>query len=60
MLADALEPYNTGRQYLNFTERPTHSARFYPPPVYRRLQAVKAAFDPKNVVRANHPIAPAS
>jgi FAD/FMN-containing dehydrogenase len=59
-LARAFAPYDTGRQYLNFTERPTDPARFYTPHAYRRLRAVKAAFDPGNVFRANHPIPPAS
>ncbi len=60
VLADALEPYDTGRQYLNFTEQPSHAARFYPPAVHRRLRALKAAVDPRNVFRANHPITAAS
>ncbi len=55
-LEEAFAPYDTGRQYLNFTERPTNPARFYAPEAYRRLRGVKAAFDPENVIRANHPI----
>jgi hypothetical protein len=60
LLADAFAPYDTGRQYLNFTETHTDPARFYTPEVYRRLRAVKAAIDPHDVVRANHPIPPAA
>jgi FAD/FMN-containing dehydrogenase len=60
LLADAFAPYDTGRQYLNFTETHTDPARFYTPEVYRRLRAVKAAIDPHDVVRANHPIPPAT
>ena len=56
VLAEALAPYDTGRQYLNFTERPTDPARFYAPYAYRRLRAVKAQVDPDNLFRANHPI----
>jgi FAD/FMN-containing dehydrogenase len=48
--------YDTGRQYLNFTEAKTDPATFYRPDAYLRLQAVKAAVDPENVFRANHPI----
>jgi len=59
LLADVLAPYDTGRRYLNFSERKTDSALFYTPEVYRRLRVVKAAIDPENVFRANHPIAPA-
>jgi FAD/FMN-containing dehydrogenase len=55
-LADAFAPYDTGRQYLNFAERPTDPARFYTPDTYRRLQAVKAQYDPQQLFRANHPI----
>ena len=55
-LAQAFEPYDTGRQYLNFTEEGTDPARFYRPEAYRRLRAVKADVDPENVFRANHPI----
>jgi len=60
LLADAFAPYDTGRQYLNFTETQADPSRFYPADVYRRLRAVKAAVDPHNVIRANHPIPPAS
>jgi len=56
LLADAFAPYDTGRQYLNFAERPTDPARFYTPDTYRRLQAVKAQYDPQEHFRANHPI----
>jgi len=55
-LADAFAPYDSGRQYLNFTEEETDPARFYRADAYRRLQAVKAQVDPDNVFRANHPI----
>ena len=58
-LAEAFAPYESGRQYLNFTERPTDPARFYPPVVYKRLREVKASVDPGDVFRSNHPIPPA-
>jgi hypothetical protein len=57
LLRDALTPYDTGRQYLNFTEEETDPATFYKADAYRRLRAVKASYDPANVFRANHPIA---
>jgi hypothetical protein len=59
-IAAALAPYDTGRQYLNFTEASTDPARFYRPDVFHRLRAVKAAYDPDDLFRANHPIPPAS
>jgi hypothetical protein len=57
--ADAFAPYDNGRQYLNFTEDHTDPARFYTPHTYRRLRDVKRAYDPENLIRANHPILPA-
>jgi FAD/FMN-containing dehydrogenase len=57
-IGEALAPYDTGRQYLNFTERPTDPARFYRPETYARLRAVRQRVDPDEVFRANHPIRP--
>jgi FAD binding domain/Berberine and berberine like len=57
--AEAFGPYDNGRQYLNFTEEHTDPARFYTPHTYRRLRQVKKAYDPANLIRANHPILPA-
>ena len=57
-LAAAFAPYDTGREYLNFTEEHTDPARFYRPDAYHRLRGVKAAYDPDNMFRANHPIPP--
>ena len=59
IVREALTPYDTGRQYLNFTEEEADPATFYRAEAYRRLRAVKAAVDPDEVFRANHPIAPA-
>lgn len=58
LLERVFAPYDTGRQYLNFTEAKTDPARFYRPEAYLRLQAVKAKVDPESVFRANHPITP--
>jgi FAD/FMN-containing dehydrogenase len=55
-LADAFAPYDTGRQYLNFTEDHTDPARFYTEGAYAKLRQVKAMYDPGNLFRANHPI----
>ncbi len=57
--AEAFAPYENGRQYLNFTEEHTDPARFYTPHAYRRLRATKRAYDPENVIRANHSVLPA-
>ncbi len=58
-IAEAVGPYENGRSYLNFAERRVDPARFYTPSVYRRLREVKRTFDPDDLFRANHPIAPA-
>ncbi len=58
-VSEALAPYENGRRYLNFTERPTDPAQFYTPAVYRRLRQVKGVFDPADLFRSNHPIPPA-
>lgn len=60
VVAAALAPYDTGRQYLNFTEDHTDPARFYRGGVYERLREVRSRVDPHELFRANHPIAPAS
>lgn len=60
VIAAALAPYDNGRQYLNFTEVETDPARFYRADAYARLRDVKAAFDPSEVFRSNHPIPAAS
>ena len=56
--AEAFAPYENGRQYLNFTEEHTDPARFYTPHTYRKLRQVKRAYDPDNLIRANHQILP--
>jgi FAD/FMN-containing dehydrogenase len=43
--------------YFNFVEKKTDPAGFYGAETYARLQAVKAAYDPEDVLRANHEIA---
>jgi FAD/FMN-containing dehydrogenase len=58
-IAEALRPYDNGRAYPNFAERRVDPARFYTPAVYRRLRELKRTFDPRDLFRANHPIAPA-
>jgi FAD/FMN-containing dehydrogenase len=57
-LATAMRPRNAG-YYLNWTEDQKDTAAFFPPETYRRLRQVKAQVDPDDIIRSNHPIAPA-
>ena len=56
---DATAAYDAGQAYGNFVEKPVETGRLFPPTVYRRLREVKAAYDPRELFRANHPIPPA-
>jgi FAD/FMN-containing dehydrogenase len=56
----ALAPWATGGSYANFAERRRAGAALFGSEAYRRLQAVKAAYDPADVIRANHPVPPAA
>ena len=53
---ETMDPWDAGRRYLNFTERPSDPGAFFPEGTLRRLQAVKRAYDPADVFRANHPV----
>jgi FAD/FMN-containing dehydrogenase len=56
----ALEPHGIGRAYVNFLgdEGATRVQAAYGPEKYARLQALKRAYDPDNVLRGNQNIAP--
>jgi hypothetical protein len=55
----ALSPWGAAHEYLNFVESPVDSRMLYPDEyTYRRLQAVKAKYDPQDMIQANHPIRP--
>jgi hypothetical protein len=56
---EAMDPWDAGRRYLNFTERSSDAAAFFPEGTLRRLQAVKRAVDPGDVFCSNHPVPPA-
>jgi FAD binding domain/Berberine and berberine like len=59
VIQSALEPWNAGRTYLNFAERRVDGEYLFGAATYRRLQEIKAQYDPADVIRSNHPIAPA-
>jgi hypothetical protein len=52
----ALARWDSGRDYLNFTQRRERGERFFGPKAFSRLQAVKASVDSDDVFRSNHPI----
>jgi hypothetical protein len=54
-----LRQYEAGSTFLNFTEQPADVSGAFPDDSYRRLQRVRAEFDPDELFRANHQIAPA-
>ncbi len=57
-IKDALAPWAARQMYLNFAEN-QHSAPFWTEQAYRRLRRIKAAVDPHDIIRSNHPIPPA-
>ena len=58
-LAAALAPHATGGSFLNFLADPARTATAFAPPDYEALREVKAAYDPDDVFRVGHAIAPA-
>jgi FAD/FMN-containing dehydrogenase len=56
----AMSPWAARQMYLNLAGTRRHPASFWTPQTYDRLRAVKAAYDPDDVIRSNHPIPPAS
>jgi hypothetical protein len=60
LVREAMTPYCTGGSYLNFAERPTNTASAFSEDAYAALQAVKAAYDPQDVVQANHEVTAAA
>lgn len=55
-----LEPWATGSAFLNFSERPGAARATFAADTYGRLARVRAEYDPDGLIRANHPIEPAS
>jgi hypothetical protein len=55
----AMSPWAARQMYLNFAETARDPASFWTPRAYDRLRRIKAAVDPDNLIRSNHPVLPA-
>lgn len=55
VVEDHMAPWSTGRHYLNFAERAKEGAELFGE-AHGRLQQVKAAYDPTDLIRGNHPV----
>jgi hypothetical protein len=56
----AMTPWAARQNYLNFSETSQNDpASFWGPQAYDRLRRIKAAVDPQDRIRSNHPIPPA-
>jgi FAD/FMN-containing dehydrogenase len=52
----AVDPWDSGRDYLNFREDASTGERLFSGETHERLRAIKAAVDPANVIRSNHEV----
>jgi FAD/FMN-containing dehydrogenase len=52
----AIEPWDAGRDYVNFRESESTGERLFSAERYARLAAIKADVDPDNVFRSNHEV----
>ena len=58
-IKSALAPWAARQMYLNFAETQRPAAPFWTEYAYQRLRRIKAAVDPGDLIRSNHPIPPA-
>jgi len=55
-LKGALAPWAAPRRYLNFADQRCDPATFWNEQALRRLRRIKAAVDPRDLIRSNHPV----
>jgi FAD/FMN-containing dehydrogenase len=55
-LLAAMQPWVAEQTYMNFVERREDARRFVSEQAFRRLLRIKAAVDPRNLIRSNHPL----
>ena len=58
-VTSAMSPWAADHTYLNLAETQRDPASFWTPQAYDRLRRIKAAVDPDDIIRANHPVPPA-
>ena len=58
-VTSAVSPWAADHTCLSLTETRRDPASFWTPPAYERLRRIKAAVDPDDIIRANHPVPPA-
>jgi hypothetical protein len=58
-VTSAVSPWAADHTCLNLTETRRDPASFWTPQAYERLRRIKAAVDPDDIIRANHPVPPA-
>ena len=54
----AMRPWAARQLYLKLAGTGRDPASCWPPQAYDRLRRIKAAIDPDNLIRSNHPISP--
>jgi UDP-N-acetylenolpyruvoylglucosamine reductase len=52
----ALEPWDSGRDYMNFRESRSDGTRLFSAERYERLLEIKRRIDPHDLIRSNHPV----
>jgi FAD/FMN-containing dehydrogenase len=57
-LQTAMSPWAARQMYLNLAETGRDPGTFWSPQAYDRLRRIKAAVDPDDLIRSNHPIRP--
>ena len=55
---DALAPWHASYDYYNFVETPAAASAVLPAASYRRLQKIKAVYDPDQAIISAHPVWP--
>jgi len=58
-VTSAMAPWAAGQMYMNLADTSREACGFWTPQAYERLRRIKAAVDPTDMIRANHPVPPA-